>query len=180
MSLYRTMATVVSNAALQCFMCCGHEQAVEQIVELAVIWDTVALMWCHCNTICHSCCDWTLLIWIKRNICHRQCHLRCHCITLQWRHNGHDGVSNHQPHDCLLNRLFGRRSKRTLKLRVTGFCKGNFTVDRWIPGTKCQWRGKCFPLMPSSWHSLMCATFYQQRLAKPALASGHAWLITGT
>ena len=24
--------------------------------------------------------------------------------TLQWRHNGHDGVSNHQPHDCFLNR----------------------------------------------------------------------------
>ena len=27
-------------------------------------------------------------------------------ITLQWRHNGRNGVSNHQPHDCLLNRLF--------------------------------------------------------------------------
>ena len=24
--------------------------------------------------------------------------------SLQWRHNGCDGVSNHQPHDCLLNR----------------------------------------------------------------------------
>ena len=23
--------------------------------------------------------------------------------TLQWRHNERDGVSNHQPHDCLLN-----------------------------------------------------------------------------
>ena len=34
-------------------------------------------------------------------------------ITLQWRHNGHDGVSNHQLHDCLLNRLFRRRSKKT-------------------------------------------------------------------
>ena len=45
--------------------------------------------------------------------------------TLQWRHNGRDGVSNHQPHECLLNRLFGRRSKKTSKLRVTGFCVGN-------------------------------------------------------
>ena len=26
-------------------------------------------------------------------------------ISLQWRHNGRDGVSNHQPHDCLLNRF---------------------------------------------------------------------------
>ena len=33
--------------------------------------------------------------------------------TLQLRHNGHDSVSNHQPHHCLLNRLFGHRSKKT-------------------------------------------------------------------
>ena len=46
-------------------------------------------------------------------------------ITLQWRPNGHDGVSNHQPHHCLLSRLFGRRSKKTSKLRVTGLCAGN-------------------------------------------------------
>ena len=37
--------------------------------------------------------------------------------TLQWHHNKHDGVSNHQPHDCLLN-----RTKKTSKLRVTGLC----------------------------------------------------------
>ena len=45
--------------------------------------------------------------------------------TSQWRHNDHDGVSNHQPHGCLLNRLFRRRSKKTSKLRVTGLCVGN-------------------------------------------------------
>ena len=45
--------------------------------------------------------------------------------TLRWRHNGHDSVSNHQPHHCLLNRLFGCRSKKTSKLRVTGLCAGN-------------------------------------------------------
>ena len=27
----------------------------------------------------------------------------------QWRHNARDAVSNHQPHDCLLNRLFRHR-----------------------------------------------------------------------
>ena len=46
-------------------------------------------------------------------------------IVLQWRHNGPDSVSNHQPHDCLLNRLFRRRSKKTSKLCVTGLCAGN-------------------------------------------------------
>ena len=44
---------------------------------------------------------------------------------LRWRHNDRDSVSNHQPHDCLLNRLFRRRSKETWKLRVTGLCVGN-------------------------------------------------------
>ena len=46
-------------------------------------------------------------------------------VPLRWRHNEHDIVSNHQPHDCLLNRLFRRRSKKTSKLRVTGLCAGN-------------------------------------------------------
>ena len=46
--------------------------------------------------------------------------IRYFFIWLQWRHNGPNGVSNHQPHDCLLNRLFWRRSKKTSKLRVTG------------------------------------------------------------
>ena len=45
-------------------------------------------------------------------------------VTLRWRHNGRDSVSNHQPHDCLLNRLFRRRSKKTSKLRDTGLCAG--------------------------------------------------------
>ena len=48
--------------------------------------------------------------------------------SLQWRHNDHDGVSNHQPHGCLLNCLFRRRSKKTSKLRVTGLCAWNSPV----------------------------------------------------
>ena len=46
-------------------------------------------------------------------------------FPLHWRHNDHDGVSNHQPHGCLLNRLFRRRLKKTSKLRITGLCVGN-------------------------------------------------------
>ena len=44
---------------------------------------------------------------------------------LQWRHNDHNCVWNHQPRGCLLSRLFRRRSKKTSKLRVTGLCVGN-------------------------------------------------------
>ena len=54
-------------------------------------------------------------------------------ISLQWRHNGHDGISNHQPPDCLLSRLFRCRSKKTSKLCVTGFCAGNTSVTGEIP-----------------------------------------------
>ena len=48
-------------------------------------------------------------------------------FSLQWRHNDHDGVSNRQPHGCLLDRIFRRRSKKTSKLRVTGPLCGEFT-----------------------------------------------------
>ena len=54
-------------------------------------------------------------------------------VSLQWRYNVCDGVSNHQPHDCLLNRLFRRRSKKTSKLRVTGLCAGNSPVTGEFP-----------------------------------------------
>ena len=69
--------------------------------------------------------------------------------SLRWRHNEQYEVSNHQPHDCLLKRLFRRRSKKTSKLCVTGLCEGN-SLGTWIPCTKVQWRVKCFHLMTSS------------------------------
>ena len=53
--------------------------------------------------------------------------------SLQWRHNGRDSVSNHQPHDCLLKRLFRNRSKKISKLLVTGLCAGNSPVAGEIP-----------------------------------------------
>ena len=36
-------------------------------------------------------------------------------FPFQWRHNGRDSVSNHQPYDCLFNGLFNRRWKKTSK-----------------------------------------------------------------
>ena len=56
--------------------------------------------------------------------------------TLQWRHNEHDGISNHQPHDCLLNSLFKRRSKKLSKLRVPGPCEGNSPVTGEFPAKR--------------------------------------------
>ena len=56
--------------------------------------------------------------------------------VLKWRHNERDGVSNHQPYDCLLNRLFRRRSKKTSKLHATGLCEGNSPVTDEFPAQR--------------------------------------------
>ena len=56
--------------------------------------------------------------------------------ALLWHHYGHDGISNHQPHDCLLDRLSRCRSKETSKLRVTGLCEGNSQVTGEFPAQR--------------------------------------------
>ena len=66
-------------------------------------------------------------------------------IALQWRHDECDGVSKHQPHDCLLNRLFRRRSKKTSKLHVTGLGAGKSPVTGEFPAQRRATR-KMFPL----------------------------------
>ena len=70
-------------------------------------------------------------------------------VPLLWGYNEHDGVSNHQPYDCLLNCLFRRISKKTSKLRVTGLCAGNSPVNSPHKGPVMR---KCFHLMTSSCH----------------------------
>ena len=80
------------------------------------------------------------------NVCATVCSIK----TLQWRHNGRDGVSNHQPHHYLLNRLFRHRSKKNIKApRHWPLCR-EFTGDRRIPCTNGQLRWKCFLLVTSS------------------------------
>ena len=69
--------------------------------------------------ICH-----TLIDQLQNAIC-SDIEVTCSTFASQWRHIEHDGVSNHQPHGCLRNRLYRRRSKKTSKLRVTGLCEGN-------------------------------------------------------
>ena len=68
-----------------------------------------------------------------------------HHPSLEWRHNGRDGVSNHQPHDCLLNRLFRRRTKKTSQIRVTGLGR---RIHQWPVNSPH--KGPCFHLMTSS------------------------------
>ena len=79
-------------------------------------------LWCHQHRALHTCIFRKCSTLSSLSICMVDIMPE---ITLQWRHNDHDGVSNHQPHACLLNRLFRRRSKKTSMLRVTGLCVGN-------------------------------------------------------
>ena len=92
--------------------------------------------------------------------------LRWRHMTLRWRHNGRDSVSNHQPHGCLLNRLFRRRSKKTSKLRVTGLCAGNSPGTGEFPAQMASyaenvsiwWRHHGFS---NHLYSTVCLTFVQ-------------------
>ena len=74
--------------------------------------------------------------------------------SLRWRHNERDGVLNHQPHDCLLNRLFRHRWKKTSKIRVTGLCEGNSPVTGEFPAQRASYAEN----VPIWWryHGLWC------------------------
>ena len=72
-------------------------------------------------------------------------HQLCDPLTsLQWRHNGCDGVSNHQPHDCVLNRLFRRRSKKNRSSASLAFVR---RIHRWLENFQHKWpvTRKMFP-----------------------------------
>ena len=62
-------------------------------------------------------------------------------ISLLWRHNGHDGISNHQPHDCLLNLHSGtdqRKHQSSASLAV------GWGIHRWRVNSSHKW--------PVTWH----------------------------
>ena len=55
---------------------------------------------------------------------------------LEWRHNRRDSASNYQPHDCLPNRSFRHRWKKSSKLLVTGLYAGNSAVNGEFPAQR--------------------------------------------
>ena len=69
-------------------------------------------------------CDLTMSLW----------------VSLQWRHNDHDCVSNHQPHGCLLIRLLRRRSKKHQSSASLAFVWGMVNSPHKRPVTR-----KMFP-----------------------------------
>ena len=55
---------------------------------------------------------------------------------LQWRHNGRDGVSNHQPPDCLLNRYSGADQRKHQSTASLAFVRG---IHRWPVNSPHKW-----------------------------------------
>ena len=86
---------------------------------------------------CHDLSAFTICLYTT--VCEIYYTLAFKCRTLQWRYNGRDGISNHQPHDCLLNRLCRRRPKKTSKLRVTSHCGGNSPVTCKFPAQRASY-----------------------------------------
>ena len=72
------------------------------------------------------------------------------CSTLLWRHNDHNGVTNHQPHG-LYSTVDSDADQRKHQSSVSLAFVLGIHRDRWIPRTKGQLRGKCFHLMTSLW-----------------------------
>ena len=108
------------------FIFCQLEWNVQQRVDLPMIWCKMTFMWRHDTDIFIIIIIILLQIYLYRAKPFRQ-----GCSTMV-----HDGVSNHQPYDCSLNRLFRRRSKKTSKLRVTGLCAGNSPVTGEFPAQR--------------------------------------------
>ena len=108
--------------------------AVPFVVKMCFFYTEVGHMYYNSHKICTQFC----------------CTLFCcfHIMSALWvlfRHHYSDitmgGMASnliwkHQPHDCLLNHLLRRRSKKTSKLLVTGLCAGNSPVTSEFPAQR--------------------------------------------
>ena len=76
-------------------------------------------------------------------------------LALPWRHNGRDGVSDHQPHYSLLNRLSRSRSRKQQSFASLAFVRG---IRRWSVNSphKEPVTRECFHLMMSSRIACIC------------------------
>ena len=70
-------------------------------------------------------------------------------LALLWRHNGRDRVSNHQPHDCLLNRSSADQRKHRSSTPLAFVRR----INRWPVNSTHKWpvTWNFFHLMTSSW-----------------------------
>ena len=98
-------------------------------------------------------------------------------MPLHWRHNGRNGVSNHQHHNCLLNPLYRCRSKKTSKPRLTGLCAGNSPVIDKLPAQRASnaenisiwWRHHALSVAIQQQHSYILVSLLPNHFSLPAM-----------
>ena len=89
----------------------------------------------------------------------------CSNLSLEWRHNGHDGVSNYQPHKCLFNRADQRKHQSSESLAfVQGIHRGPVNSPH-----KWQVTRKLFPFDDVIMHCIRPTTH--------VVSSATTWLI---
>ena len=102
-----------------------HHKCVEQCISIP--WYTSL----SCNTSC-------AYKWLPITICAVSLWRHSNTTSLHWRHNDHDGVSNHQPHGCSLNR-FQTQIKENIKApRHWPLC-GEFTGTGEFPAQRASY-----------------------------------------
>ena len=99
-----------------------------------------------------------------------------HLLALQCRPNECHGASYHQPHECLRNRLFRRRSNKTAKFRVTGLCAGNSPVTGEFPAQRASYAESVFIWWRH--HGMISFTFWKRLFSstwgkRKTLLQGH-------
>ena len=57
-------------------------------------------------------------------------------LTLQWRHNGCDSISNHQPNDCLLTVYLGADQRKYQSSASLAFVRG---IHQWLVNSPHKW-----------------------------------------
>ena len=173
------LAQRVSNAEIVSIWWRHHDLHIsfcKHSSNLSILWYKALGICCRLGLLLLYCCLWNwcrilivtwsviqlvthiLMGWCKKDLTPMLTHwsyvflalTHWYAMSIQWRHNEHHGILNHQSHDCLLNRLFRHRSKKTSKLCVAGLCAGNSPLTREFPAQRASKKGKCFHLMISS------------------------------
>ena len=74
-------------------------------------------------------------------------------LAQHWRYNGHDDISNYQPHDCLLNFHSGADQRKHRSFAWLAFVRG---IHRWPLNSPHKWpvTRKMFPFDDVIWTSI--------------------------
>ena len=119
-------------------LCAGNSPVTGEFpAQMAINAENVSIWWRH-----HAACSYRSMsdddaTWVKAALIILDSQKEL-IISLQWHHNGRDGVSNHQPTIVYSIVYLSADQRKQLKLRVTGLCEGNSPETGKISHTKGQ------------------------------------------